>query len=600
MKDFFKYVLATVVGIIVVGLLCTIMTVITLIGMASSSSTTSVPKDAVVVFKLDGSITERATDNPFAGLLGNSMIDQENVGLDQVLKAIKNAKENDNVKGIYMEVGNFGGASPATLTAIRRALVDFKSSKKFIVSYGDQYTQGAYYLCSVADSVVINPEGMLDWHGLAMQTTFYKELMDKLGVKMEIFKVGTYKSAVEPFFLNEMSEANREQITVFSNEIWNNMLTDVSKSRKLTAEKLNTLTDTGLTFQETDIYKKEKLVDKIAYSDAVPSIIANMMGSDEENPKDAYNTISLVDMAASTANEPKGTSGNIIAVYYAVGDIVDSESGGIFGGSDDQIVSSKVIRELKELADDDDVKAVVLRVNSPGGSAYASEQIWHQVMNIKAKKPIVVSMGDYAASGGYYISCAADWIVSEPTTLTGSIGIFGTFPIADELLNKKIGVHFSTVKTNEFADFGDYSRQMTEGEKNLLQSYVNRGYELFTKRCADGRKMKQDDIKAIAEGRVWTGEHAKQIGLVDQLGSLDDAIAEAKKRAKIDEYTVLSYPAKSNMLENLMKEVNGDSYAEAVMRETLGEHYRFYRTLKQIDKHGNVQARLPYCLSFNF
>lgn len=598
MKDFFKYVLATVVGILVVGLLCTIMMVITLIGMASSSSTTSVPSDAVVVFKLDGSISERATDNPFAGMFGNKLMDEE-LGLDDILRAIKNAKENDKVKGIYIEAGSFGGATPAQLQEIRQALVDFKTSDKFIVAYGDQYTQGAYYLCSVADSVVINPEGILDWKGLSMQTMYYKELMDKLGVKMEIFKVGTYKSAVEPYFLTEMSEANREQITVFSSEIWNQMLNEVSKSRKMTAEQLNQLTDSGLTFQEAALYKKLKLVDKLAYSDEVPRIIANMMGSDEEKPTNAYNTITIQDMAASTANEPKGTSGNIIAVYYADGEIVDSPSNGIFSSNEAQIIGAKTIKELQELADNDDVKAVVLRVNSPGGSAYASEQIHHAIQAIKAKKPVVVSMGGYAASGGYYISCGADYIFAEPTTLTGSIGIFGTFPVAAELMNNKIGLHISTVKTNEFADFGDYSREMTEGEKNALQSYVNRGYELFTKRCAEGRGMKQDDIKAIAEGRVWTGEHAKQIGLVDQLGNLDDAIAEAKKRAKVEEASVLSYPAKSNLLDDLMNEVSGDSYADAKMREILGEHYIYFRSLQHLNKHGNVQAQLPFYITFN-
>ena len=598
MKDFFKYVLATVVGILVIGLLCTIMMVISLIGMASSSSTSSVPSDAVVVFKLDGTISERAGDNPFAGLFGNKFMDEE-LGLDNILRAIKNAKENDKVKGIYMEAGSLGGATPAMLQEIRQALVDFKTSDKFIVAYGDQYSQGAYYLCSVADSVIINPEGMLDWKGLAMQTTYFKDLMDKLGVKMEIFKVGTYKSAVEPYFLNEMSEANREQITVFSNEIWNQMLTEVSKSRKMTAEQLNQLTDSALTFQPAPLYKKVKLVDKLAFSDEVPRIIANMMGSDEEKPTDAYNTISIQDMAASTANEPKGTSGNIIAVYYADGEIVETADNGILNSGDAQIVGVKVIKELQELADDDDVKAVVLRVNSPGGSAYASEQIHHAIQAIKAKKPVVVSMGGYAASGGYYISCGADWIIAEPTTLTGSIGIFGTFPVAAELLNNKIGVHFSTVKTNEFADFGDFSREMTEGEKNALQNYVNRGYELFTTRCAEGRGMKQDDIKAIAEGRVWTGEHAKEIGLVDQLGNLDDAIAEAKKRAKVDEASVLTYPAKSNILDDLMNEVSGDSYADAKLREVLGDYYMYFNTLKHINKKGNVQAQLPYYFSFN-
>ena len=598
MKDFFKYVLATVVGMLVVGLLCTIMMVISLIGMASSSSTTSVPSDAVVVFKLNGTISERAGDNPFAGLLGNKFMDEE-LGLDNILRAIKNAKENDKVKGIYMEAGSFGGATPAMLQEIRQALVDFKTSEKFTVAYGDNYTQGAYYLCSVADSVIINPEGMLDWKGLAMQTTYFKDVMDKLGVKMEIFKVGTYKSAVEPFFLNEMSEANREQITVFSSEIWNQMLSEVSKSRKMTAEQLNQLADSAMTFQPTTLYKKEKLVDKLAYSDEVPRIIANIMKSDEEKPTDAYNTISIQDMAASTSNEPKGTSGNIIAVYYAAGEIVETANNSPLSGNEPMIVGEKVIKELKDLADDDDVKAVVIRVNSPGGSAYASEQIHHAIMGIKAKKPVVVSMGGYAASGGYYISCCADYIFAEPTTLTGSIGIFGTFPVAAELLNNKIGVHFSTVKTNEYADFGDYSREMTDGEKALLQGYVNRGYELFTKRCAEGRGMKQDDIKAIAEGRVWTGEHAKEIGLVDQLGNLDDAIAEAKKRAKVDEASVLSYPAKSNILDDLLNEVSGDSYADAKLRDVLGDYYMYFNTLKYINKKGNVQAQLPYYFTFN-
>lgn len=595
MKDFFKYVFATVVGIIVVGLLWTIMMIVSIIGMANAGSSVPVPKDGVLVIQLDGSIEERAQDNPLASLIGNSAL--TSTGLDEMLRAIRNAKENEDIKGIYIEAGSLSGATPAALQEIRQALVDFKTSDKFIVSYGDQYTQGSYYLCSVADSIIINPQGILDWKGLAMQTMYYKDLLDKVGVKMEIFKVGTYKSAVEPYFLNEMSDANREQITVFSEEIWKQMLADVAKSRKLKTDKLDAMTDSALTFAEPQLYKKLKLVDKLAYSDEVPRIIANMMKSDKENPHDAYNTINVSNLAANTANSPKGTSGNIIAVYYAYGTIVDEASTGF--STDAEIIASKVCKDLKELADNDDVKAVVLRVNSPGGSAFASEQIWHQVMNIKAKKPIVVSMGGYAASGGYYISCAADWIVAEPTTLTGSIGIFGTFPVASELLNNKLGVHFSTVKTNEFADFGDFSREMSEGEKNALQGYVNRGYELFTKRCADGRKMKQDDIKAIAEGRVWSGEHAKQIGLVDQLGNLEDAIAEAKKRAKEDDCSVLAYPAKPNILDNLFNELNGSSYADAQLHEALGDFYNVFRQIQHIDRRGNVQAELPYYIIFN-
>ena len=591
MKQFFKYVLATVTGLLIMGLLSLIITIVSLIGMLNTS-TVKVEDNSVLVLKLNGQLSERASRSPLSGLIGNGAT--ENIGLDEILRAIQRAKENDRVKGIYIEAGALSGASPAMLQEIRQALLDFKTSKKFIAAYGDFYTQGAYYISSVADSLLINPQGMIDWKGLAMQSVYYKDLLDKVGVHMEIFKVGTYKSAVEPYFLNEMSEANKEQITTFSTEIWNQMLKEVATSRKLTAEKLNTLADTAMMFQEATFYKTSKMVDRLAYSDEVPQMLCRMM--DVKEKKD-YNTISVQDLAASAAAEPKGTSGNIVAVYYASGSIVDEVSSGFSSG--DEIASPKVIKDLRKLAEDDDVKAVVLRVNSPGGSAYASEQIWHEIMNLKAKKPVVVSMGGMAASGGYYISCSADWIVAEPTTLTGSIGIFGTFPVADELLNQKIGVHFQTVKTNKYADFGDFSREMNEGEKMVMQNYVNRGYELFTKRCADGRKMKQSDIKKIAEGRVWSGEHAKQLGLVDQLGNLNDAIAVAKKRAKTDNCTVLSYPAKQGMFENLLNEVSGNSYADAQLQQTLGDFYGFFRSLQHIDRRGNVHAQLPYHFIFN-
>lgn len=592
MKSFLKYVLATIVGLLIFGVIAMLMTVVSLVGMVSTSSTGSIEENSVLVVKLSGSIEERSEDNPFASLLGNS--EMESTGLDNILASIKRAKSEGDIKGIYLEAGSLTSSTPAALEEIRNALVDFKKSGKFIVSYGDTYSQGAYYVCSVADSVLINPQGLLDWHGLAMSTMYYKDLLDKVGVNMQIFKVGTYKSAVEPYILNEISEANKEQITVFSNEIWGKMLEDVSKSRKIAADKLNALADSAIFFSDASVFKKCKLVDKIAYSTEVPDVIANMMKVD----KGDYNTISVNSLAGIAENEPKGTSGNIIAVYYAYGEIVEEASTSSFT-SEHSIIGKKTVDDLKKLADDDDVKAVVLRVNSPGGSAYASEQIWNQVKNIKSKKPIIVSMGGYAASGGYYISCAADWIVAEPTTLTGSIGIFGMFPEASELVNNKLGIHTSVVKTNLYADFGDLTRPMNEGEKAAMQGYINRGYELFTKRCADGRKMKQDDIKAIAEGRVWTGVHAKQIGLVDQLGNLDDAIAVAKKKAKVNEYTVLSYPAKTSMFENLLNEASGDSYADKKMREAFGEYYDVFSNLKNIKGKTGIQASLPYYLMFN-
>lgn len=590
MKDFFKYVLATVTGLIIMGLIITIITIISLVGMMSSA-TISVPDDCVMVLKLDGELNERASSASLTSMItgGSSQL-----GLSEILTAIQNAKENEDIKGIYIEGGNLSGATPAMLQEIRQELLDFKKTKKFIVAYADTYTQGSYYISSVADSVFLNPQGMVDWKGLAMQTVYYKEVMDKLGVRMEIFKVGTYKSAVEPFMLTEMSEANREQITTFSKEIWGEMKKEVAASRKLTSAQLDALADTMMMFVEPTFYKKAKLVDKLVYSDYIPKMLARMTG--KENAKE-YNTISAQDLAASTAMEPKGTSGNVIAVYYAFGDIVQEPSEGLT--ADDEIAATKVIKDLHELTENEDIKAVVLRVNSGGGSAYASEQIWHAITEMKAKKPVIVSMGGMAASGGYYISCNANWIVAEPTTLTGSIGIFGMMPVAKELINDKIGLHYETVKTNRFGDYGDYTREMNDGEKESMQQYVNRGYELFTKRCADGRGMKQDDIKAIAEGRVWTGLHAKQLGLVDQLGNLDDAIKVAKKRAKVDECTILSYPAPKSMFDNLFSQSSGESYANEYMKNTLGDFYGVIKSIKQIKSGFSMQAQLPYYFIYN-
>lgn len=593
MKQFLKYVLATIVGLFVFGIVTMLFSVVTLVGMTAMQSGGSIEENSVLVVKLSGILDERAEPNPFGKLMGKS---GESQGLDEILTAIQRAETEDDIKGIYLEGGSFSGATPAMLQELRDALVKFKKTGKFIVAYADEYSQGSYYVSSVADSILLNPDGMLDWRGMSSSITYYKDALDKAGINMQIVKVGTYKSAVEPYMLNESSEANREQTTTFLNEIWKEMLDDVSKSRKISVDELNSIADKGVSFESPKALKKMKLVDKLVYTDEIPGIIANMMDVDKED----YNTITTSKLASIASSEPKGTSGNIIAVYYAYGDIVDQENPASFGGGH-SIVTDKTVDGLKKLAEDDDVKAVVLRVNSPGGSAYASEQIWHQVMNIKSKKPIIVSMGGYAASGGYYISCAADWIVAEPTTLTGSIGIFGTFPEASELLNNKLGVHASTFKTNEYADFDlpNLYRPLSEGEKDKLQAYVNRGYELFTKRCADGRHLSQDSIKVIGEGRVWTGAHAKKIGLVDQLGSLEDAIAVAKKKAKVDEYTVLTYPAQQGMFESLMDEASGNSYADRKMKAAFGEYYNMFSNMRAISQQSGAQASLPYYMTFS-
>ena len=560
-----------------------------------SSVSEPIQSNSVMVIDLDGMLDERSVDNPFAEFMGSG---NESLGLNDLLTSIKSAKENDDIKGIFIKVGSFSGGTPATLQELRDALVDFKKSKKFIASYGDNYGQGAYYLCSVADSLLINPEGMVELAGMSLSTMYYKNLMAKVGVKAQVFKVGTYKSAVEPYLLDDMSEPNREQLTVLTDEIWDEMLEDISKSRKLSKENLDALVDSGLVFKDAKYYVKNKIVDKLVFSDGVEAVVKNMMKNDKNKDGEYFET-KFANVANSANNAPKSMSGDIVAVYYATGDIVQDESPTSFG-SDEQIVGSKVVKDLKKLADDDDIKAVVLRVNSPGGSAYASEQIWHQVMNIKSKKPIVVSMGGYAASGGYYISCAADWIVAEPTTLTGSIGIFGMFPDASELMNDKLGLNVATVKTNEFADIGGYYRPFNEKESALLQGYINRGYELFTKRCADGRGLSQDSIKVIGEGRVWTGVHAKKLGLVDQLGSLEDAIAIAKKKAKIEECTVKDYPAQKSFIEQLMEDkAPENSIAETQLKQALGDFYDIYREAKTIQSKDRIQAALPYKLKFN-
>lgn len=590
MKHFLKYVLATVVGLVVAGILMGIFSMLMFMGMAMGTSSPKVEENSVLVMKLDGTLSERAEENPFDMLMGGAGTSA--LSLENMLKAVELAKENENIKGLYVEAGMLSGASPAMLQELRDAIVDFKKDGKFVLSYGDTYTQGAYYVCSAADSVVVNPQGMVDWHGMSMQTMFFKEILDKLGVKVQVFKVGTYKSAVEPFIGTEMSDANREQMEVFTSEIWDEMLADVSESRKISVEELNQVADTVTLLCETSFYLDEKLVDKVAYSDEIPQMICNMMDVDDE---DDYNTITVNEMASIASNKPKDDSGNVVVVYYAYGDIVNTPSSGI---SSEEIASSVVIRDLEELAEDDDVKAVVLRVNSGGGSAYASEQIWHQVMNIKSKKPIVVSMGGMAASGGYYISCAADYIFAEPTTLTGSIGIFGMIPEVSELVTEKIGLHSETVKTNKYADFGDLTRPMNEDEKAVMQASVNRGYELFTKRCADGRGMEQDSIKAVAEGRVWTGLHALELGLVDQLGGLDDAIAEAKKRAEIESCTVKSYPGTSSFIDKLSGAVGGDSYADAKMKEILGDYYGTFSYMKRMATERGVMAKSPYTYRF--
>ena len=587
MKDFFKYVLATIVGIVILFVVMAILGAMSLVGMvASGEATKNVSDNSVLVVNLSGTMEEQAGDNTLNQFLGSAA---SSMGLQETLEAIQKAKENDNVKGIYIEAGSFS-ADYASLQEVRNALLDFKKSGKWIVAYGDIYTQATYYLCSVADKVWMNPSGEIDWHGMASQPIFVKDLLAKVGIKMQVIKVGKYKSATEMYTEDHMSDANREQTQAYINSIWKQITNDVSSSRKISVDSLNAYADRLVMFEGAEAQKKYKLVDALLYHDQVKAEVKKLLKLDDDK---SINQLSISDM--QTVKRKK--DGEQVAVYYAYGDIVDSPSQGMLMGGGHQIVANDVNNDLQSLADDDNVKAVVIRVNSPGGSAYASEQLWHQIEVLKQKKPVVVSMGGYAASGGYYMSSGANYIFAEPTTLTGSIGIFGTIPDRSELMTKKLGLKFDEVKTNKNAAFGTSSRPFNAEELSYLQSYINRGYLLFRKRVADGRKMTIEQVEAIAQGHVFTGADALKIKLVDELGGLDKAIAKAAQLAKIDEYYTNNYPAPPSIFDQLMNQAKGGNYLDDQLRVALGEYYQPFMLMREANQMSPVQARLPYFLN---
>ena len=590
MKDFLKFTLATVTGIILSSIVLFIIGMVTLFGiMAASDTETIVKKNSVMILDLNGTLVERTQEDPL-GILSQLFNDDSNTyGLDDILSSIKKAKENEDIKGIYLQANSLG-TSYASLQEIRNALLDFKESGKFVIAYADSYTQGLYYLSSAADKVLLNPKGMIEWRGIASTPLFYKDLLQKIGVEMQIFKVGTYKSAVEPFIATEMSPANREQVTTFISSIWSQVTEGVSASRNIPVDSLKAYADRMLMFYPAEESVRCGLADTLVYRNDVRDYLKRLVDIDED---DNLSLLGLGDMINVRKNVPKDKSGNIIAVYYASGEITDYPGSAT---SEEGIVGSKVIRDLRKLKDNDDVKAVVLRVNSPGGSAFASEQIWYAVKELKTKKPVIVSMGDYAASGGYYISCGADTIVAEPTTLTGSIAIFGMVPNVKELTDK-IGLSYDVVKTNKYADFGNIMRPFSEGEKALLQMMVAEGYDTFITRCAEGRHTTKEAIEKIAEGRVWTGEAAKELGLVDELGGIDKALDIAIAKARVGGYTIVSYPEKKDVLSSLL-DTKPTNYVESqLLKSKLGEYYRQFGLLTNLKEQSMIQARVPFELN---
>lgn len=587
MKDFFKHTLATIAGLFIFSIIVIIIGVMSLVGMVSAGEATKTVADkSVLVLNLSGELQEQSEDNVFQQFAGTPF---GNLGLEKILSAIKKAKNNDKIKGIYIEAGALG-ADFASLQEIRNALLDFKKSHKWIIAYADTYTQGTYYVASAANEIYLNPQGMITWHGLSVQPIFIKDLLAKVGIRMQVLKVGKYKSATEMFTGDKMSDANREQTTAYLTSLWSNVCKAVSESRKISIDSLNTYADRLVMFEDARQLVKYKMVDGLLYTDQIKKKIKQLLHIDDD--KD-INQISIADMSGVKEK----LKGKEIAVYYAYGDIVDSPITGGLLGSKHQIVAQDVCKDLADLMEDDDVKAVVIRINTGGGSAYASEQLWHQIEMLKRKKPVVVSMGGVTASGGYYMSCNANWIVAQPTTITGSIGIFGIVPDRSQLLTQKLGIKFDEVKTNRNATFGTSARPMNAAELGYMQAYIDRGYKLFRRRVADGRHLSTAQVEQVAQGHVFTGEAAKQLKLIDQLGGIDTAVAKAAQLAKLSEYHTHTYPAPTDWFEQLFNTFGGGNYLDGKMRAALGDYYEPVILLKQMNQLDALQARLPFFLN---
>lgn len=592
MKDFFKNVAATIVGLFAFGLIMTILGFICIIGMIASSNSKPTLKDnAVMVLKLQGQIEDRSEDNWLGELTGEQF---NNLGMNKILSSIRKAKDEDKVKGIYLETGILE-SDYATLQEIRNALADFKKSGKWIIAYGDALSQGGYYLASVANKVYVNPEGNVDWHGIASQPQYIKDVAAKFGVHFTVVKVGKYKSYTETYTEDKMSDANREQVSRYIGGLWQQMLADVSKSRNISKDSLNRYADGLMVFDDAQLLKSRKMVDGFCYYDEIRDVVKRQLGlkADETINQVDYNDVNM-------AIDDSNLMGEEIAVYYCQGSIVRMETPSIYG-SEQQIVSTKVIKDLQELADNSQVKAVVLRINSGGGDAYASEQIWRAVKELNKKKPVVVSMGGMAASGAYYMSMGAQYIMAQPTTLTGSIGIFGALPDFSDLMTKKLGFKYDEVKTNRNSAYASagMSRPWSAEEITTMQNYVNRGYNLFRKRVAEGRKMSTEQVEKIAQGRVWLGTDAKNIKLIDGFGGLSDAIDKAAELAHLSSYQAVEYPALAGWMEQLMDMAGGNkgTYLDEQLHLALGDLYQPFIMIRNMKEKEPIQAALPYVLN---
>ena len=585
MKQFFKMMIASALGVFIsAGILMLIgFAMMTSMMMSVMSSTERMPKgdEKVLLLSMKGSLSEVTMESQF----GNLFNPNKALSLKDILSAIEIAKESNQIEGIFLDISTFLSGT-ASIDVIRRALEDFKTSGKFIVAYADNYMQGGYFLSSVADKVFLNPQGTLMIRGFSSQVTFYKGILKKAGIEMQVFKVGTFKGAVEPFMLDKLSEANREQITAYQQGIWKNIVSDIASARSITQEQVNNFADNGFMFAPAIKAIEYGLVDELKYREEAVKYVKEQVGADLKKP---LKTVDIAKIKGLKKKKPT-KKGDRIAVVYAEGEIVSADL--VSPYSNESYITEKLVDELIKLKRDDKVKAVVLRINSPGGSGYVSEQIWKQVNDLKNEKKIVVSMGNVAASGGYYIACAADKIISEANTLTGSIGVFGIFPNATELYNK-LDLTTDVVKTNKYGDFGDISRPMREDEKELLQNYIENFYDVFITRCADGRDMSKEEIDKIGQGRVWTGEQALEIGLVDELGDLEHAIKTAAELAGLTNYQVKTVTGINDPLMEFLKKQMGD-VKSSVIREALQDDYELFNKIHFIRRLSGIQARLPY------
>lgn len=579
MKEFIKNTLAATLGTIIGFLLLGIFGIfLLLLLLVSGSSIPTLRPNSILKIELNGALEERYEDSPLNDLLGE---DYPTIGLEQILTSINRAAHDKNIKAIYLDAGNLSQATPAMAEEIRLALSEFKESGKPVISYGDNYSQTNYYICSVANEIILNPSGQISWQGLVSEPIFYKDLLQRIGVKMQVFRVGSYKSAVEPFTSTEMSAANREQIESYLGSIWKNMLQDVARSRHIGQDTLNRYADDFLSLAPATELVSKHLADTLLYREDVKNYLKKKLKL-KQDPQIVTPT--------GLENIPQNTGGKEkIAVYYAFGDIVENPSSMNFS----EIASKKVCKDLAGLADDNQIKAVVIRINSGGGSAYASEQIWHSIQTLKSKKPVIISMGGMAASGGYYMACAGNEIVTLPSTLTGSIGIFGMIPDMSNLLKDKLGLNFDAVKTNRHADFGTLSRPFNPKETALMQKYIENGYQLFLKRVSEGRGLSLKQTAQLAEGRVWTGAQALKNGLADRTGSLQTALERAAQKAGIGEYTVVSYPKPQKWYETLLQDQQTD-YLQSSLKSALGNYYQHIQFINKVNAMDPIQARMPY------